>query len=99
MADTPFQMPPIDQLKGRPLGRVLIKMGKLRRSQVHAALEQQKEKRGPIGQILVELGHIEDSDLQLALAAQMGMEPIDLEQDEIPPEVIAMIPVQTAQTY
>jgi type IV pilus assembly protein PilB len=99
MADAPFQMPPIDQLKGRPLGRVLIKMGKLRRSQVHAALEQQKEKRGPIGQILVEMGHIVESDLHLALAAQIGMELVDLDQDEIPPEVIAMIPVQTAQTY
>src|SRR5579862_4398581 len=43
-----MKMPPIDQLKNRPLGRVLIKMGRLTREQVHQALgvqvEQQKNK-------------------------------------------------------
>lgn len=98
MAET-FQMPPIDQLKGRPLGRVLIKMAKLRRSHVHAALEKQKETHGPIGQLLVELGHIDESDLHLALAAQMGMEPVDLEHLEVPDDVVNMVPAQTAHTY
>ena len=28
-----IDMPPISQLRGRPLGRILIKMGKLRRAQ------------------------------------------------------------------
>ncbi len=98
MAET-FQMPPIEQLRGRPLGRVLIKMGKLRRSHIHDALEEQKSKRGPIGQLLVESGRISESELHLALAAQMGMEPVDLDHMEIPDEVVAMVPVQTAQTY
>ena len=40
--------------RGRQLGRVLIKMGKLRRAQVHEALEIQKEQRGPVGAILVD---------------------------------------------
>ncbi len=60
------KMPSIEQLRGRQLGRILIKMGKLRRSQVHEALEIQKEKRGPIGSILVELGHVTEEDLNLA---------------------------------
>ena len=72
------KIPPIEQLRGRPLGRVLIKMGKLRRSQVHEALEIQKDKRGPIGAILVELGYITEEDLNFALAAQSGMEPVEL---------------------
>ena len=66
-------MPSIDQLRGRQLGRVLIKMGKLRRAQVHEALDIQKERRGPIGAILVDLAHITEEDLNLALAAQIGM--------------------------
>lgn len=37
------KMPSIEQLRGRQLGRILIKMGKLRRSQVHEALDIQKE--------------------------------------------------------
>jgi type IV pilus assembly protein PilB len=92
-------MPPISQLKGRPLGRILIKMGKLTRTQVQEALEVQKQKHGPIGQILVEMGYVNDADVQLALAAQVGMEPVTLGKIEIPAEVIAMVPAQVATTY
>src|SRR5688572_18224390 len=61
-----FKMPPVSQLRGRPLGRILIKMGKVTRTQSVEALEIQKRKGGPIGQILVELGYVTDSDVQLA---------------------------------
>ena len=37
------EWPPIEQLKGRPLGRVLIKMRQIKREQVHQALKIQKE--------------------------------------------------------
>ncbi len=93
------KMPPIEQLRGRQLGRILIKMGKLRRSQVHEALEIQKEQRGPIGAILVELGHISEDDLNIALAAQSGMEPVELGKLDIQPEIVAVMSAQMAQTY
>ena len=100
----PFKMPPVDQLKDRPLGRVLIKMGKLTREQVHQALaiqQQQKAKRinTPIGQVLVELGLITTRDLNFALAAQRGFEVVDLTSRDIPPEVIKLIPAQMASVY
>ena len=47
-------MPPISQLRGRPLGRILIKMGKVTRAQVSEALDLQKKKRGPLGQLLID---------------------------------------------
>ncbi len=92
-------MLPIEQLRGRQLGRILIKMGRLRRSQVHEALDIQKERRGPIGAILVELGHITEEDLNLALAAQNGMEVVDLAKLDVPPEVTAVMTAQMARTY
>ncbi len=100
----PFKMPPVDQLKDRPLGRVLIKMGKLTREQVHQALaiqQQQKAKRinTPIGQVLVELGLITTRDLNFALAAQRGFEVVDLSSREIPAEIIKLIPAQMATVY
>src|SRR5437868_1427733 len=49
VAPGPRGMPPVAQLKGRPLGRILIKMGKVNRTQVQEALEIQKNKHGPIG--------------------------------------------------
>jgi type IV pilus assembly protein PilB len=93
------KMPPIEQLRGRQLGRILIKMGKLRRVQVHEALDIQKERRGPIGSILVELGYITEEDLNFALAAQNGMEPVELGKVEVPPEVVAVMTAQMANTY
>jgi type IV pilus assembly protein PilB len=93
--------PPIEQLKGRPLGRVLIKMRKLTREQVHNALSVQKEspKSVPIGQILIDLGFIADKDLNLALAFQLGMPYIDVSDIDIPEEVISQITAQMAMTY
>ena len=89
----------IDALRGRPLGRVLVKMGKVTRDQVHEALGVQKEKGGPIGQILVDLGYIDDGTRSLALAFQAGMQYVDLAATEIPDEVIHQIPSQMANTY
>ncbi len=100
----PLKMPPIDQLKGRPLGRVLIKMGRLTREQVHRGLDIQvdQKKKGihtPIGQILVEMGLISEKDRNLALAAQMGYEMVDLEGRDIPKEVLDQVPSQMATAY
>ncbi len=99
---TPDGMPPIEQLRGRQLGRILIKMGKVTRNEIHKALEIQKEKAGragPIGRILVEMGAINEHDLNLALAAQFGMSAVDLSKMDIPPEIIAQVPAQMARTY
>lgn len=93
------RMPPISQLRGRTLGRILIKMGKLNRTQVNEALEFQKKNPSPIGQILIEMGYVSDEDVQLALAAQVGMEMIDLGKSDIPQEIISLLPSQVANTY
>jgi len=97
MADT--GMPPISQLRGRPLGRILIKMGKLTRAQVSEALELQKQKRGPLGQLLIEMGYVEKNDVHLALAAQVGMESLRIADIDIDKSVIDLIPAQTAHAF
>ncbi len=94
-----MKMPPIEQLRGRQLGRILIKAGKLRRTQVHEALDIQKQKRGPLGQILVELGYITEDELNIALAAQSGIGTVELGKMDIPAEVIAVMSAQMVNTY
>ena len=89
----------LDQLRGRPIGRILVKMGVATREQVHEAQEVQQDKGGPLGQILVDLGHIEPKTLQLALAYQAGMEYIDLSAYDVPEEVIRQVPAQMAKSY
>ena len=89
----------VDQLRGRPLGRVLVKMGLITREQVHEALAAQKEKAGPIGQILVDLGYIDERTRSLALAFQAGMEFVDLAAMDIAEDVIKQVPSQMANAY
>jgi len=94
-------LPPIDQLKGRTLGRVLIKMGVLTREKVHECLEIQKQRHGTmqIGQIFRELGLVDEKQLRLALASQRGMEYVDISNIDIPAGVIEKVPAQMAKTY
>src|SRR5687768_12992926 len=91
-------MPPIDQLQGRPIGRVLTKMGKVTREQVVEALTFQKSKGGALGRILIDLGYIKEVDLNTALAAQRGYELVNLDGVNIPPEAISAVPAQIATT-
>lgn len=95
------KLPPIEQLKGRNIGRILIKMGVLSRDKVHECLKIQKQRNGKIkmGQIFLELGLVDEKQLQIALAAQRGMEYMSLDGIDIPADVIEKVPEQMAKTY
>jgi type IV pilus assembly protein PilB len=88
--------PAIDQLQGRPLGRLLQKMGKVTREQYQEALAFQKSKGGALGRILIDLGYIKEQDLNIALAAQKGYEFHSVEGYKPDPKVLAAIPAQMA---
>jgi type IV pilus assembly protein PilB len=91
-------------LKGRRFGRVLTKLGKVTREQVHEALSLQKARREKgrseqIGELLVELGHITPDDVLEALAGQAGMRLVQVADLEIPDETFDALPAETANTY
>jgi len=67
---------PLQEFRGRPIGRVLLKLGKLTREQVIEALTHQKRQSPPelLGAILVALGYVTESDITIACAAQRGDE-------------------------
>jgi type IV pilus assembly protein PilB len=98
---TAQKLPPIEQLRSRTLGRILIKMGVLTREKVHECLKIQKQRQGTIqiGQMFLELGLIDEKQLQIALAAQRGMEYVNLDDIDINPDVIEKVPAQMAKTY
>lgn len=95
------KLPPIEQLRGRPLGRILMKMGVLSRDKVHECLKIQNQRHGSvqIGHIFLELGLVDESQLEMALAAQRGMEYADIDGLNIAPDVIDKVPAQMAKTY
>jgi len=95
------KLPPVEQLRGRPLGRILMKMGVLSREKVHECLEVQKQRGGNvrIGQIFLELGLVSETELQIALAAKRGMEYTSIDGLDIAAETIEKVPAQMAKTY
>jgi len=95
------KLPPVEQLRGRPVGRILIKMGVLSRDKVHECLGIQKKKGDgiKIGEVLIERGLVTEDQLQKALAAQKGLEYTSIEGIHIPDDVIEKVPAQMATGY
>ena len=92
------------QLKGRRFGRVLTKLGILKRQEVHEALSVQKvsRKKGDrrkIGEIMLEMGLIQESDILLTLAGQAGLAWKELDINAIPQIAFDTLPVESATTY
>jgi len=75
-------LPALGELKGRPLGVILNKMGKVTETQILEALNTQKNRHGVIGQTLIELGYVTNADVEQALAIQAGrLVPSSTKQD------------------
>ncbi|MFO0832827.1 MAG: ATPase, T2SS/T4P/T4SS family [Phycisphaerales bacterium] len=86
-------------MKGRKLGRVLTKMGKATREQVHEALAIQQTRKVKIGQLMVELGYCKPTDIASALAGQAGMLYHDLNGWELPDKLKDVIPAENVRSY
>ncbi len=87
------------ELKGRKLGRVLTKLGKVTREQVHEALAVQQTRKKKLGEILVDLGYLKPIDIQVALAGQAGMSFVDLTKFTMTDELKGLIPADNIQMY
>ncbi len=93
--------PKIDlaEMKGRKLGRVLTKLGKVTREQVHEALAIQQTRKVPIGQLLIELGYCKPEDIAAGLAGQAGMNYVDLKGWDLPDRLKDVIPSENVRAY
>ncbi|MGQ9589209.1 MAG: GspE/PulE family protein [Planctomycetota bacterium] len=86
-------------LVGKPLGQILKSRGLISEFDIQEALRTQKEKGGALGKILVDLGLITEEDLLRALAEQQGLEFVDLDSAEVPPEVLELVDANMAETF
>jgi len=87
------------ELKGRKLGRILTKLGKVSREQVHEALEVQKTRKVQLGQVLIELGYVKPMDVAEGLAGQAGMQYVDLARFEVSDALKEIIPAENVRMY
>ena len=87
------------EMKGRKLGRVLTKLGKVTRDQVHEALAIQQTRKVKLGQLLVELNYCTERDVLEALAGQAGMAFDPLDGFDIPEDIRDVIPAESVRSY
>jgi type IV pilus assembly protein PilB len=88
-----------DPGRQKPLGQVLKEMELVSEGQIQEALAIQRKQGGVIGEILVNMGYVAREEILLALAAQMGMEVVDLDELDIDPVVINKLPTSMAKSY
>ena len=81
------------------IGELLVEKGLISKEQLDQALSIQKEKGGLIGEILVALGYVEETDIALALTSQYGFPYLPLDNYEIDPEIIRIIPERIVNQY
>ena len=67
--------------------------------QIQQALAIQKDRGGALGEILVSLGYVTEDEMLFALAAQAGMDVVDLDDHEIPRAAIAALDRATVDVY
>jgi type IV pilus assembly protein PilB len=81
------------------LGELLLREKIINADQLKSALDFQKKNGLPLGSSIVSLGYISEEEIAQALSRQLGYPYIDLDQFEVYPEVISLIPAEVAKKY
>jgi len=81
------------------IGELLLKEKRITAVQLQEALTYQKQNGGKLGANLVKMGFVKDDEITALLSKQYGVPSIALNQFEIDPAVIKLVPAETARKY
>jgi type IV pilus assembly protein PilB len=81
------------------LGALLLERNLLNREQLDAALDEQTRTRKSLGRVLIEQGVVGEDDLVSTLAAQIGLEFVELDDESIDPTAVATVSAALARRY
>jgi len=84
---------------GSNLGELLLQEKLLNSDQLKNVLEFQKKNEVTTPTAIVSLGYISEEEMAQALSRQLGYPYINLDQFEVYPDVINLIPVEIAKNY
>ncbi len=84
---------------GSNLGELLVQEKLLDKEQLKEVQDFQKKNDVSTGTAVVSLGYISEEDMAQALSRQLGYPYINLDQFEVYPDVISLIPVEIAKKY
>ncbi|HWP85322.1 MAG TPA: type IV-A pilus assembly ATPase PilB [Terriglobia bacterium] len=86
-------------MSGTRLGDLMVKENLITQAQLNQALELQKKTGGRLGSCLVKLGIVSDEDVTTFLSRQYGVPSINLTYFEVDPDVVRLVPEDTARRY
>lgn len=92
-------MSPIKRVISKQLGELLLERGIINKQELEKTLGIQKEKGGLLGQILVALGFATEEEIAQAITAQYGFPYLPLNNYDIDPEIVKLIPENVAKQY
>src|SRR5690349_2713174 len=81
------------------IGELLLKEKRITPEQLQEALNYQRQHGGKLGFNLIKLGYVRDEEITALLSKQYGVPSIALDQFEIEPAIIKLVPAETAQRY
>jgi type IV pilus assembly protein PilB len=76
----------------KKIGEILIAEGVLDETRLRAALIEQQRWGGPLGRLLVDMKLVDEATLVAALSRQLAIPSVDLDAQDIPQDVIALVP-------
>jgi len=82
----------------RRLGELLVDAGVIDHERIEQALESAHDDER-LGESLLRMGFIDDLRLADAVAAQLGLERVDLEQEPIDPTAVDLLPARLAERH
>src|SRR5436190_8348156 len=85
--------------EGNQLGALLVAGGLLTREALDAALDEQLTSGKSLGRILIDNGLVTEADLVSTLAAQIGLEFVDLEEEAVDPAAVGLVTPTLARRY
>jgi len=83
----------------KTLGEILREKGWATDEQIEECAQAAREEGGVLGSVLVARGYITEQQLVHALAEQAGMEVIDLDAIQVPPDVVDRVSLSIAEVY
>jgi hypothetical protein len=83
----------------KKLGEMLVEAGVLSEHGLRMALNEQKRWGGTLGRMLVEMKLVSEAELVRVLSVQLHMQTVDLDNTDIHPTVLELVPGELAEQF
>jgi type IV pilus assembly protein PilB len=84
---------------GERIADALVEDGLLSAGQIEELLEQQKKEGARLIKLIVDKSYVSEQDLAVSMGRVLNVPPINLARVSIPPEVVELLPRDTAHNY